>query len=276
MLRRDELRRFAARTGSVGLLAMLIAASAAGASLPTGGMLLPRPKGPARNDLPASTSIGIYRVPSARAYGISIESRSTNEASLAFTNVPPSVSSAAPMLAQTSERRPLIQPRSFATDEPESAFSPLQPAAGQPLELNPFDASGNGSPAQFADLRTPEVAEAASDDPNNLFAGLKGICPVALREERRVVTPRQELFSIFGGRRFEFATADAKAAFDAAPTRYAPVLGGCDVVLTASGAEDAVGSLKHAVFYRERLYLFQSDESCQAFRQNPRRFAVQD
>ena len=76
------------------------------------------------------------------------------------------------------------------------------------------------------------------------------------------------------GRRYEFATPEAKTAFEADPERYAPALGGRDVVLTTNGSEDAVGSLKHAGFYRERLYLFQTDESYKAFYENPQKFLV--
>ncbi len=277
MLRRDDLRRFAARTGSAGMLATLLAASVADAALPTGGMLLPRPKGPSRNDLPSSTSFSAYRVPSAIAYGMGGASdTASGDSAFAVASTRSPAKRTATVNLQSSERQPLIQPRTLASNDAENAFSRLEPATDQPLELSPFDASGEVSPATFADLRTVEAADHASVEPAGKFAGLKGICRVTLREERRVVTPRPELFSMHGGRRFEFATPDAKAAFDANPQMYAPVLGGRDVVLTASGADEAIGSLKHAGFFRERLYLFQSDESCRAFRENPRRFAVRD
>lgn len=125
-------------------------------------------------------------------------------------------------------------------------------------------------PETWLDEQPTEI----SSDAN--FAGMKGICPVTLREERRVVTPRPGLTSDFQGRRYSFATPEAKAAFDADPEKYAPAFGGRDVVLTSAGAIEAVGSLKHAGFYRERLYLFQSEDTCKAFYDAPRRFALEE
>lgn len=280
MLRCNEIRRFAAQTGSAGmlatLLATLLAASMAEAALPTGGMLLPRPKGPSRSDLPSSTSTSAYRVPSATAYGItgSCETSADGHSPAVASRESGAKVTANLSTGDSSHNRPLIQPRVAAPEEAAQAFSALTPVTIESFDRNPFDASIAAAPVTFADQREPGDAKNSRAGHDGAFAGLKGICPVTLREERRVVTPRPEFSSLFGGCQFEFATTEAKAAFDASPERYAPVLGGRDVVLTATGAEEAIGSLKHAGFYRQRLYLFSTDESCKSFYENPRRFAV--
>jgi len=258
MRRSDILGRFV-RAVAAGLLISGFAAPAVQAALPTGGMMLPRPRGPARADLPSPTSIHATRIPSATGYGIAGGSGAGGDA----------VATAAPASAK-SAAKPKVTPRVVSAD-PSNPFAVPEPGAAT--------ASSSPSTDDWAaeGVRTEPVstdsAPAATGDEE--FAGLKGICPVTLREERRSVTPRPELFSEFAGRRYEFATPEAKAAFDADPERYAPVLGGRDVVMTADGAEEAVGTLKHAGFYRERLYLFQNEESYKTFYENPRRFVVE-
>ena len=303
MLRRDGLRKFAARAGSAGLIASLLAASAAGGSLPTGGMLLPKPKGPSRNDLPSSTAINVFRIPSAAAYGISDVNKSFSGrdfSKIANADPPrraaprqaaperavhqPAVSEqavfqqavaqqAAPLAEATPVQiRPQIHPR-VTHQVVVSEFSPLERADEPQLQPNPFDASQVVEPATFTDLRPAEAKRTPNEEEARIFAGLRGICPVTLIEERRVITPRSDLFTIANGCRFEFATPDAKAQFDAEPEKYIPVLCGRDIVLTGTGQSDAVGSLKHAGIYRGRLFLFQTAETCRAFYLNPQQFA---
>lgn len=280
MKRSDSLRRLF-RIGLAGFPTALLAASIAEASLPTGGMLLPRPQGPARGDLPAPTSIDSYRIPSAVAYGMTdgrrlpsdgvpdegVSHRKTRYAAEAPSVVGrPAVRSRAAALAQRRDHIGLPEP----------------PAASGIVERNPYDEINTDFAMVPQDSRPPvsvppdawETGPVSTESAVAYYAGLNGICPVTLREERRVVTSRPELFSEFEGRRYEFATPEAKAAFDIDPERYAPVLGGRDVVLTSLGAEDAVGSLKYAGFYRERLYLFQAESTFHAFYDNPRRYAV--
>lgn len=279
MLRRDGLRKFAARAGSAGLVASLLAASAAGGSLPTGGMLLPKPKGPSRNDLPAATAINAYRVPSAAAYGISDVNKSyagRDFSKIASAERAPQAAPqrVAPLAEATPVQiRPLIHARP-AQEVAVSEFRPLERAHEPQLQRNPFDEAQIVQPATFIDSRPAEAKRNVNLDEEEarIFAGLKGICPVTLIDERRVVTPRAELFTIADGCRFEFATPEAKSLFDTEPERYIPALGGRDSVLSAAGEHKAIGSLKHAGIYRERLFLFQTAETCRAFYVNPRAF----
>ena len=289
-MRQSHYLRRLGQTGTAGLLTAALAATAAQAALPTGGMLLPRPRGPARTDLPTPTSISVYRVPSETAYGLDGETHPLGNEQFA-TQGDPSARSHQPATAHVNaaERsqfataaaapagtganaadRPLIRPRVDFSDA-RQAFSEPTPTG---LDASPH---AMGLEASVAANTLPDGwtdPPATSDLPVNSYAGLKGICPVTLRDERRVVAPRPEYFVEYEGRRYEFATGQARAAFESNPELYAPVLGGRDVVLTASGAEDAVGSLKHAGFYRQRLYLFQSDDTCETFYENPRRYVI--
>lgn len=274
MRRSDILGRFV-RVGAAGLLAAGFAVQVAQAGLPTGGMMLPKPKGPARADIPTKTSISTTRVPSAVAYGIAGGGTAARLGAVANA-APAAVPSRSGAMPKITARTAAIDPSNpFAVPAPGEATEqpgprPLAEDATAPDE---WAAEGATSGKGETEPVSTEAAPAAPGDGE--FAGLKGICPVTLREERRAVKPKPELFSEFAGRRYEFATPEAKAAFDADPEHYAPVLGGRDVVMTANGVEEAVGTLKHAGFYRERLYLFQTEESYKKFYENPRRFVVE-
>lgn len=105
--------------------------------------------------------------------------------------------------------------------------------------------------------------------------GLKGFCPVALRDERDLKNALPEHHSTFKGRTYYFSTADAKAAFDEAPQQYAPLSGGQDVVLLKEKVTKE-GSLDHAVWFKGRLYLFTSQKTLEQFVATPKEFAISE
>lgn len=105
--------------------------------------------------------------------------------------------------------------------------------------------------------------------------GLKGFCPVALRDDRDLKNALPEHHSTFKGRTYYFSTADAKAAFDEHPKQYAPIAGGQDVVLLKEKVTKE-GSLDHAVWFKDRLYLFTSQKSLEQFVAAPSEFAISE
>lgn len=105
--------------------------------------------------------------------------------------------------------------------------------------------------------------------------GLKGFCPVALRDNRDLKNALPEHHSTLNGRTYYFSTADAKAAFDEHPEQYAPIAGGQDVVLLKEKITKE-GSLDHAVWFKNRLYLFTSQKSLEQFVATPSEFAISE
>lgn len=105
--------------------------------------------------------------------------------------------------------------------------------------------------------------------------GLKGFCPVALRDDRELENALPEHHSTFKGRTFYFSTADAKAEFDEHPLQYTPISGGQDVVLLAENVKKE-GSLDHAVWFKGRLYLFTSQKTLEQFVATPKKFAISE
>ena len=108
------------------------------------------------------------------------------------------------------------------------------------------------------------------------IAGLKGYCLVTLKNERKLVLTLAEHKSEYMQHTYTFASAEAKAAFDAAPASYVPTLAGRDVVRLADGAGEAEGSLDYAVWYKGRLYMFSNEVSLNTFSASPSKFVVKE
>jgi len=105
--------------------------------------------------------------------------------------------------------------------------------------------------------------------------GFKGFCPVELRDRRNLADADPQLTATFGLQTYTFSSLQAKAAFEADPSRYAPAAGGNDVVLLVNSGEEQAGMLDYALWYRDRLYLFRSRETMVLFNSDPGRFANQ-
>lgn len=105
--------------------------------------------------------------------------------------------------------------------------------------------------------------------------GLKGFCPVALRDDRDLKNALPEHHSTFKGRTYYFSTADAKVLFDEQPEHYSPIASGQDVVLLKEKVTKE-GSLDHAVWFKDRLYLFTSQKSLEQFVATPKEFAISE
>ncbi len=179
----------------------------------------------------------------------------------------------------------------LSLDEPAEATPPAPVAsdAEPPLELPPVEPS---QPVDRDALPLPtesvEVAVDATDEAQQqieakmkLIAergelrGLKGFCPVALRDDRDLKNAMPEHTSTFKGRTYYFSTADAKSAFDENAEHYAPVAGGNDVVLQKTKVTKE-GSLDFAVWYKDRLYLFTSQKTLEQFVATPIEFATNE
>ena len=144
------------------------------------------------------------------------------------------------------------------------AFAPVTPdAAPQPAK------SEQATAARYAELQR-KLAERSG------LGGFQGFCPVALRDRRELLDARPEFLSIYQGRTYELASAEAKARFEADPEKYAPVSQGNDVVLVSRGESEVEGNLSFAVWFKDRLYLFRSANTLREFNAEPIKFALAD
>lgn len=104
--------------------------------------------------------------------------------------------------------------------------------------------------------------------------GLKGFCPVTLRDDRELKDSRKDFSASFRGQKFHFATEAAQQRFEAEPARYVPAAYGADVVILIRDKDVAEGSLDHAAWFKGRLYLFSSEASHQTFVLEPAKYAA--
>lgn len=137
---------------------------------------------------------------------------------------------------------------------------PGEPVIAQPTTLTPQE-------AEYA-AKMQRVKERGG------MKGLKGFCPVMLRDERELKDAKPEFHSQYRGQKFHFASAEAKAKFDQSPAGYAPAAYGADVVVLIRDKDVAEGTLDFAAWYKGQLYLFSSEETYTAFTNDPPKFAT--
>ncbi len=133
----------------------------------------------------------------------------------------------------------------------------------------PSDTSDEEASKKTTDAKRKLIAERTD------LQGMKGFCPVALRDDRDLQNALPEHASLFKGRTYYFSSADAKATFDEQPEQYAPMACGNDVVLLKT-KDTKEGSLDFAVWYKDRLYLFTSQKTLEQFIATPSEFVIKD
>jgi YHS domain-containing protein len=181
--------------------------------------------------------------------------KSTPHPSVAEQAAPsPSVAPAQPEATQVTQEPP-VRPHTPSDASAPKAFNERQPVA-QPIH----------GPEETA-AKLHKIGERVAQK------GLKGFCPVVLREQRELVDAVPVYSSVYESKRYYFSSAEAQARFDASPQKYAPVAGGIDVVVKATSDQTIEGTLDFAAWYKDRLYLFTSPESLEAFSLNPLPYA---
>ncbi|MEZ6058315.1 MAG: hypothetical protein R3C01_16570 [Planctomycetaceae bacterium] len=152
-----------------------------------------------------------------------------------------------------------------------------------PLTLPSNEAPPSLTPPQTA--RQIEVPAAPSpDEVQSKLAriaarkgkvGLKGFCPVVLRDERDLKDALPDFSTVIDGKRYFTSSAEALAHLEAAPEKYTPAASGHDVVHYQLTGQEIEGSLDHASWFQGRLYLFLSAETMETFVSAPSSHAVQ-
>ncbi|MDP7277439.1 MAG: hypothetical protein QF363_18305 [Planctomycetaceae bacterium] len=134
--------------------------------------------------------------------------------------------------------------------------------------------------AEARDRSAPALpaAPAASVQPvrhvetRGILVGLKGFCPVALCDQRKLIKARPEFEITHRGFVVLLSSPAARTAFLASPGKYLPAAGGQDVVSLGSQRPQP-GSLDHATWHRGQLYLFASPENLATFTKQPDRYS---
>lgn len=178
--------------------------------------------------------------------------------------------------SKTTEAPATIEPKATEKDVPlpppptvdneeQLADHPLQPeeekVASRPSRTveNP---DAKPLPPSVPEERDPRLKMIASRKGKS---GLKGFCPVVLRDDRRLVDADKEFAVVHKSRTYYVSSAEALRKFEGDPEKYAPVASGHDVILLTVEGRRVEGSLEHAVWYKDRLHLFSSKETLGRF-----------
>ncbi len=103
---------------------------------------------------------------------------------------------------------------------------------------------------------------------------LDGFCPVTFADADRWTRGRPEYSAEHNGRVYRLADEESLARFRADPTRYTPAMNGRDVVLAQRESRLVEGDRRYGMWFRGRMFLFQSDKTLEEFCKDPRTFYV--
>lgn len=130
------------------------------------------------------------------------------------------------------------------------------------------------APASFEKLPAEPTVESPVETlpTDERVLKLADICLVTLKDERQLVEADPQFTALYQEQSYAFVSEAAAEQFRLRPVRYVPVAGGLDVVAVHSGRAVVEGTLEHAAWYRDRLYLFSSADHLDRFRGEPAGF----
>tara|TARA_R110002095_G_scaffold94422_3_gene82402 strand:+ start:245604 stop:247304 length:1701 start_codon:yes stop_codon:yes gene_type:complete len=193
-----------------------------------------------------------------------------------------------PQVAQETPKKEMnpFEPQPAAPTAPEKEGNPFEvpaPKVAEKAMEKPEDNPFKPQPEQKLDTppAQPEKRIATSEPDSSIekklaliasrgnIKGLKGFCPVALRDNRLLVDARPEFSSSYKSMNYQFASLENKLKFDREPAKYAPAAGGSDLVLLVDHQDDKEGTLDFASWYKGRLYLFSNQSNMNVFMKTP-------
>lgn len=157
-----------------------------------------------------------------------------------------------------------------ATRDVISSLGPELPTLELPaMEEQQPTSAGEALPSP-SDASAGPVLKPRSD--GTVLVGLKGYCPVSLYQQRQWIKGRTEFAVEHQGLTYLLANESLASEFRQHAERYAPQLLGCDPVTYFKDGRAVPGSIRLAVYFENRLYLFASEETRAVFRESPESF----
>lgn len=155
-------------------------------------------------------------------------------------------------------------------------------AVPKPTDPIPATAIVSNDPPQAASTNTNEpaaqneppivISKASEPSIDPPLIGLEGFCPVRLHDKREWVAGNEVVTADYRGVRYLFSSESNRDAFLKNPAIYAPQDLGCDAVVLTDTQRAITGSIRFGAFFDQKLYLFQSPENRDQFKQNPLKF----
>ncbi len=163
--------------------------------------------------------------------------------------------------------RPSYQPRPFAPARTS------QPPAGS--EARGSEARGSGAFGPGTATVGPTGSDARSLAAEAVLA-MRGFCPVTLATQKQWIAGDPRIFSVYDGHLYRFPDLRAKQIFDADPVRYAPALGGDNIVMYAKTGQRVPGNLSQGLVHGGRLFFVGTQQERDEFMQNEQMYADAD
>ena len=166
---------------------------------------------------------------------------------------------------------------------PPGLTPPANESAANAAERVPAAKNPNSSNVAMPDAgetqESDEPSESQLDKTRRIrdrfgMKGLKGFCPVTLRDDRELLDARPEFNSSHRGQKFHFASEEARLRFIADPILYIPAAYGADVVALTRDKDIVEGTLDYASWFKGRLYLFATQSNYSAFIKSPAKYAT--
>jgi thiol-disulfide isomerase/thioredoxin/YHS domain-containing protein len=127
------------------------------------------------------------------------------------------------------------------------------------LPKNPLAPLNEGQPVSDSlDVSTVEVPLA-----------LDGFCPVTLSTQERWQVGNPLFYGMYQGQIYRCVDEAALVAFSKEPAKYAPAAMGEDIVQMVNRNKKIVGQRKFGAWFQDRVYLFSTQESLDAFAAKP-------
>lgn len=105
---------------------------------------------------------------------------------------------------------------------------------------------------------------------------LDGNCAVCLLKGGNLVPGSEEYSVEFDGKTYLFPSEKVKETFAESPEKFVPALNGDCIVCFVHGGARAAGSTEFHTIYENRIYLFPSQGTLDAFKEEPKEFASAD
>ena len=174
-----------------------------------------------------------------------------------------------------------IEEDPFAVREKEFVEPPLEDLSPPPapLAVPSFDDSKPALSLPSDEEISPDPADSYLEKMERIRArfgmkGLKGFCPVTLKDQRELRDAKPENHASYRGQKFHFSTPEARDRFNEKPAFYAPAAYGADVVALGRDKDVIEGTLDYAAWYKGRLYLFGSQSNYDTFVRSPSKYAT--
>ena len=106
----------------------------------------------------------------------------------------------------------------------------------------------------------------------NAPLALDGFCAVTLVHSQQWQIGDPKCQTIHEGQRYLFASTAEKELFLSDPRRYVPVCGGNDAVRLADDNLSSPGKRRYGLSYKERIYLFDSEDTLRKFEERPSKY----